>query len=116
MLALTVEGAPPQHTTQTIPCSTSTIPSPSSTPHYKPINTKKDGTFNVKVVKANMKKLPNGKVEFEQLEQTHINLDDSSANINTVTNAVQAKWGPEYVVVTGDGLAVDDSSGTQGNT
>ena len=61
-----------------------------------------------------MKKLPNSKVEFEQLEQTHINLDDNSANINTVTNAVQAKWGPEYVVVTGDGLEVDGCSGRGG--
>lgn len=68
----------------------------------------------MKVVKANMTKLPNGKVEFERLEQTHISLDDRSANVHTVNNAVQLKWGGDFVVVTGDGLEVDDSSGTQG--
>ena len=51
----------------------------------------------------------------DRLEQTHISMDDRSANVNTVTNAVQSKWGSDYIVVTGDGLEVDDSSGTQGN-
>ena len=54
-----------------------------------------------------MKKLPNGKAEFERLKRTHINLDDWSANITTVSSAVQAKWGTAYIVVTGDGLEVD---------
>ena len=53
-------------------------------------------------------------VEFERLEQTHISLDEHNANVNMVTNAVHLKWGPEYVVVTGDGLEVDNSSGIQG--
>ena len=51
-----------------------------------------------------MNKLPSGKAEFERLEQTHISLDDRTANINTVTSAVQSKWGANYIVVTGDGL------------
>ena len=61
-----------------------------------------------------MTKLTNGKVEFQRLEQTHIVLEEQTANVQTVTNAVQQKWGAEFVVVTGDGLQVDDSSGTQG--
>ena len=60
-----------------------------------------------------MKKLPNGKVEFERLEQAHIRIDDRSANVHAVNSAVQTKWGAEYVVFTGDGLEVDDSRGTQ---
>ena len=62
-----------------------------------------------------MKKLPNGKAEFERLKQTHINLDDRSANITSVSSTVQAKWGTTYVVVTGDVLEVDDSVSTQGD-
>ena len=89
---LTVEGAPVHQTTQTIPCATPpTNPSPNNHPFYKPTGSKKETTFNVKVVKANMNKLPSGKVVFDRLEQTHISIDDRSANVNTVTNAVQSK-------------------------
>ena len=45
------------------------------------------------------------------LEQTYICLYDHSANVHTVTNAVQSKRGADFI---GDGLEVDDSSGTQG--
>ena len=67
-----------------------------------------DGTFNVKVKKAWITQLVNGRVDFERGH------DERSANIHTVTNAVQSKWGSGYVVVTGDGLEVDNSAGTQG--
>ena len=79
VFGLSVEGAPVNQTTQTIPCATpATNPSP---PFYKPSGSKKDITFNAKVVKANMNKFPNGKVEFERLEQTHISINDCSANV-----------------------------------
>ena len=71
-------------------------------------------SFNVKIVKATMIKQPGGKVDFDKQEQIHVNIDESSANVHTITNAVQSKWGTSYVVVTGDGLPVDDSAGTQG--
>ena len=112
VVCLTVEGAPLHQTTTTISPSTSSHSG--SQPFYKPIGYKKETTFNVKVVRANMTKLSNGKVEFERLEQTHISLNEHTANVNTVTNAVQSKWGGDYVVVTGDGLPVDDSEGTHG--
>ena len=106
-----MEGTPVIQANQTVPCATAaTNPNTAghSQPYYKPIGS------NVKVVKAKMSKLHNGKVEFEKLEQTHVSLDDCTANVNTVTCAIQSKWGSEYVVVTGDGLEVDDSSDTQG--
>ena len=116
VFGLTVEGAPVHHTSHTVPCATPSIsPNSNNQPYYKSIGSKKETTFNVKVVKANMRNLPNGKTEFERLEQTHISLDDHTANVNTVTSAVQSKWGADYIVVTGDGLEVDDSSGTQGS-
>ena len=103
VVALAVEGAPLHQTSETVPCATPST-SANNQPYYKPIGSKKDTTFNVKVVKASMNKLPSGKAEFERLEQTHISLDDRTANINTVTSAVQSKWGANYIVVTGDGL------------
>ena len=59
--------------------------------------------------------MPNGKVEFEHLEQTHISIGNRSENVHTINNAIQMKWDSDFVVVTGDGLEVDDSSGTQGD-
>ena len=104
--ALTVEGALMNLANETASPAT-TNP---NQPYYKRFGNKKEGTCNVKVVKANMNKLPNGKVEFERLEQTHISIDDRSANVHTVNSAVQGAT----FVVTGDGLEVYDSSGTQG--
>ena len=102
---LVVEGAPPHHThSQSVPVASSFAnpepanitndPGPSSRPFYKPIlAAKKEHVFNVKVIKATMNQLSNGKVEFDRLEQTFVSIDESSANINTITNAVQKKWG-----------------------
>lgn len=33
-----------------------------------------------------------------------------------VTNAIQNKWGQDHVLVTGDGLPIEDYSGTKGNS
>lgn len=57
-------------------------------PFYKPIASKKECAFNVKVVKATMNKLANGKVEFQRLEQAHICIDDRNANVRAVNSAV----------------------------
>ena len=110
VFSLVVEGAP--RGSQSGSCSTGPATN-TLQPFYKPIASKKECAFNVKVVKATMNKLANGKVEFQRLEQAHIRIDDRSANVHAVNSAVQAKWGAEFVVVTGDGLEVDDSAGTQ---
>lgn len=123
---LIVEGTPlptnrqpessPSTTVASVP-STSAGAGPSQ-PYYKPtIASKKtgaDGNFNVKIVKAKVTKLPNGKVDFVRMEQMHVNVDEPSANVNTITSAIQSRWGANYVVVTADGLEVDDSAGTRG--
>ena len=88
-----MEGAHVHQTNDTVPCaSAATSSSTNNQPYYKAFGNKKESTFNVKVVKAAMNKLPNGKVEFEWLEQTHISLNERSANVHTMTNAVQSKW------------------------
>ena len=85
------------------------------TPFFKSTKKNTEGTFNVKVVKAKFTKLPSGKLELsDRLEQLNITLEDSVANVHVVTSAIRKKWGSAYVVVTGDGLEVDDSAGTQG--
>lgn len=118
--ALLVEGTPLTNPLQddsnpTPPCVVAQDTNSNPPPLFK--STKKNEApvaFNVKIVKSTLIKLPNGKVDFDRQEQVHISVNESSANVHTITNAVQAKWGASYIVVTGDGLPVDDSAGTQG--
>ena len=70
-------------------------------------------TVNVKVVKATMK-TGGGKAEFTPQTQTFVDVTESTANVNYITSAVQRKWGSQYVLVTSDGLQIEDGSGTQG--
>ena len=76
--------------------------------------TRRVQTVIVKIVKATMTTGLNGKPEFTPLTQTFVDVTESTANTNYILNAVQRKWGSQYVIVTSDGLQIDDGSGTQG--
>ena len=76
--------------------------------------TRKAQSTNVKIVQASVKRLPTGKLEFFGQNQTFVDVTETTANLHYVSSAIQRKWGPEYVLVTTDGLKLDDSSGTQG--
>ena len=39
---------------------------------------------------------------------------EATANFHYISSTIQRKWGQEYILVTYDGLKLDDSSGTQG--
>ena len=110
---------------------TTTVPGPSSasngvqaltpvttgyTSNNRPFssNQKKSQTFNVKVVQANLKWLPNGKPEFKQMGQLFIDITETTANVQYVQSVIQSKWGSDYILVTVDGLQLDDSPGTKG--
>ena len=45
----------------------------------------------------------------------HLDVCDSSANVAYITKAVQQRWGEQYVLVTADGLELEDCEATQGN-
>lgn len=79
-----------------------------------PNSAKSKTSVNIKVVQANVTKTPGGKFEFHKLGQTFIDVNESSANVFYITGVVEKKWGGEYVLVTSDGLKIEDSSGTQG--
>ena len=83
---------------------------------YKPIfpAAQKSHSVNVKIVQANVTKQANGKLEFLKLGQAFIDVNEATANIYYISAVVQKKWGNEYILVTGDGLKIEDSSGTQG--
>ena len=110
---LVVEGSTSSQ--QPIPIATP-LASSSSTTTYRPImsGARKGQSLNLKVIKANLEYRPNGKPEFSHTGQTFIDLCESTANVHYITNVIQRKWGEDYVLVTADGLRIDDSSGTQG--
>ena len=71
--------------------------------------------INVKVIQATMKRLSSGKCEFVHLGQTFVDVIESTANVNYIKSVVQNRWGSNYILVTADGLEIEDSSGTQGS-
>ena len=119
---LLVEGAPPVNQTQAVPCSTPFRGGPQSSsstnhPMYKPIfSAKKEPTANVKVVQAQLTRSSSGKAEFQRQGQLFIDVTEATANAPYISNAVQKKWGNDYMLVTADGLGIEDSAGTQGNS
>ena len=54
------------------------------------------------------------KPEFNAIGQTHIDLVDATANVEFVTGTIQKRWGTDFVLVTNDGLELEDVPATQG--
>jgi hypothetical protein len=69
---------------------------------------------NVKIIQAILKRNLNGHNEFSPLSQCHIYVDESTANVTYLNHAIREKWGKAYVLVSVNGLKLEDSSGTQG--
>ena len=70
-------------------------------------------TFNIKVVQASFTMI-SGKIDLTKQEQMYIPLQEANANVPYVTNIMQQNWGSEYVLITADGLKLQDSPGTRG--
>ena len=78
-------------------------------------NQTKSKTFNL--IQASLKWLPNGRPEFKQIGQI-FDITEDTANVQCVQCGVQcvvqSRWGPDYILVTVDGLQLNDSPGTKG--
>jgi hypothetical protein len=72
---------------------------------------RKAQSTNIKIVQASMQRLPSCKMEFLAQNQTFVDVTEVTANLHYISSAIQRKWGQEYVIVTSDGLKLDDSSG-----
>ena len=98
-------------------------PSPSATvsatptsipPSFRSVTaSKRQLSFSLKVVKVTMCRRKN-KPEFQPVTQTFIDLVDSIANLEHILSIIQRRWGSEYIIVTNDGLPLEDSPATQG--
>lgn len=65
-------------------------------------------------LQASLKWLSNGKPEFKHLGQLFVDITEATANVHYIKGVVQKKWGADHIIVTADGLQLDDSPGTQG--
>lgn len=88
---------------------------PVSYPPDRPVFSKKScgQTFNIKIVQASFA-MVSGKINLTKQEQMYIPLQETNANVPYVTNIMQQNWGFEYVLITADGLKLQDSPGTRG--
>ena len=68
--------------------------------------------MTVKIVRASMETTKNG---FTHEAQMHLDIIESNANVMYITKEVQQRWGEKYVLVTIDGLLLEDCDATQGN-
>ena len=102
------------HTQPSASGLTSPINSAGSTVQNQPAPGRKRSSISVKVVQAGFKWLIGGRPEFTPQNQTFVDLTEATAKVDYVTSVIQQRWGVDYVMVTSDGLRIDDSSGTQG--
>ena len=79
-----------------------------------PKNATKEPSMTVKIVRAKMENSRSGKVEFSQEAQMHVDVTESNANVQYITKEVQQRWGEQYILVTNDGLELENCEGTQG--
>ena len=87
----------------------------SMTPTFKSVTTPqglKTKSYNLKIIRASMT-MTGRTAHFQHLRQT-LEMVDSTANLEYVVTLVQKRWGPEYVIVTNDGLKLEESPATQG--
>ena len=70
-------------------------------------------TYNLKVIKATMKKRSK-KVTFDPIHQMYLEIKESTANVHYISLAVTKKWGKGYMLVTNDGLQLEDTEATRG--
>ena len=77
---------------------------------------RKGATFNLKVLLAKMERGPSGKCHFHMMNQTFMELTEKNARVSDITEYIQNCWGEqeELIIVTSDGLRVEDCDGTRG--
>lgn len=71
-------------------------------------------TFSLKVVKATLHQKARAKPDFQPMSQLYIELTEATAHLDHILEAIRKRWGPEYILVTSDGIELEDSPATQG--
>ena len=109
---------PSQRSGSSMTTSSTIAPSPAP-PSFRsvcPPGTKKTASFALKIIKAKVHKKNKKKLDFEVQSATHFDITDSTANVACILDCVKRKWGEDYVIVTSDGIEIEDSPSTQGKS
>ncbi|XP_065898986.1 uncharacterized protein [Dysidea avara] len=124
----TPTGTPSSHV-QSLNSSNSSIPGTNPPVHVLASSTPYQGSSNsmfrsvvarrpppsstVKLVQAKLTK--NGRtIRFHDKAQIFVNITESTAHTEFILAAIQQKWGSDHVIVTNNGLKIENSSATQG--
>ena len=71
----------------------------------------KRNIYQMQVVKASLTWSNKGKAEFHPTNQTWVDINESSATLEYILSCVRDKWGEDYVLVTLDGIEIEEASG-----
>ena len=111
---LTVEGSAASGSSNRIFSSSSIIGSQRPPSTVVPVGNKKN-SISVKIVQASVKKSASGgRPDFKPLSQAFVDITESTANVMYLSHIIKEKWGADYVLITADGMRIEDGSGTQG--
>ena len=86
----------------------------STSPTFRSVTATHKKAYNIKIIRASMITTTGRAANFKILGQTFLEIVDSTANLEYVEAIVQKRWGSEYVIITNDGLKLEDSSAMQG--
>lgn len=88
----------------------------STTPPFQSVvhSSKKGAHVNVKIVQAHLSFTPGGKPRFQPVGQVYVPVKEPTAKVPYVLSAIQQEFGQSHVIVTADGIELQDSLGTQG--
>ena len=120
MATLIVEGRPIAETPAPTPdriSSASTSRRNAGPGPVLPLGGKKSAAliFPLKIIQAIItKQNSNGRPEFLKMGEFYLEIIESTANITFINHAIKERWGKEYVLVSSNGLKIEDSSATRG--
>ena len=118
---LTVNGVPQSQPQQV--CSPSSASSPTVTtqantsgtcngrPAFISVTSRKT---KVKIVRAHLTYVHNGKPNFENIDVIFIDIHEDSADIGCILRAVQEQFGPHCAIVSNNSLEINHGPGTRG--
>lgn len=87
--------------------------SATGTPNRPIFTMKKPLESTVKITKASINRM-SGRVGKEFEAQIFIDIREDTANVTYLNSMIQSKWGSNYVIVTSDGLPIEDCAATKG--
>ena len=84
-----------------------------------PVGSKKGSSINVKIIQGTIKNKGSSvssRPDIKHISQTFVDINESTANVMYLSHVIKQLWGSHYVLITADGMRIEDSSGTNGES